>query len=136
MRILVTGSARWTNRAAIGIALARLFNVDNTAVLVSGHCPTGADRIAEEIWSAFGGEIELHPANWKRYGRAAGPIRNQEMVDAGADYVLAFPMEGGKGTQGCMELARKAGLRITDYSQPPPRSTVPEEYMTDGPWRG
>lgn len=115
-RILVTGSRNWTNRDAI---LATLFEVwaewghPRDAVLVSGACPTGADRIAEEIWGDFlGYPVERHPADWDRHGKAAGPIRNQEMVDLRADICLAFPLPDSRGTRHCMEAARRAGIPV------------------------
>ena len=66
--------------------------------------------MADDWAVAHGLEPERHPADWKRYGRAAGPIRNQEMVNLGADVCLAFPREGSRGTKNCMEAARKAGI--------------------------
>lgn len=60
-------------------------------------------------------EQEVHDADWNEYGRAAGPIRNQEMVDAGADVCLAFPT-GGPGTRDCMRRARDAGIRVFDMT--------------------
>ena len=46
-----------------------------------------------------------------RLGRKAGPIRNQRMLDEGKpDLVVAFP--GGKGTNGMIDLARNAGVRV------------------------
>jgi len=57
-------------------------------------------------------EAEPHPADWERHGRAAGPIRNQEMADAGADLCIAFPYGIGKGTYDMIERARKAGIPV------------------------
>lgn len=42
----------------------------------------------------LGFETERHPADWKRFGRRAGPIRNEEMAVAGADLAIGFRSEG------------------------------------------
>ena len=51
------------------------------------------------------------PAEWKKHGKAAGPIRNRKMLQDGKpDLVLAFP--GGRGTANMVELATDAGIRV------------------------
>ena len=72
-----------------------------------------AARIAREL----GWEIESHPAEWKTYGKAAGMRRNAEMVALGADLCLAFPTPASIGTYGCMEMARKAGIKVIDLGE-------------------
>jgi hypothetical protein len=51
-------------------------------------------------------------ANWRKYGPAAGPIRNQQMLDWGPDLVVAFA--GGTGTAGMVALARAAGVPVIE----------------------
>jgi hypothetical protein len=92
-------------------------------VLVSGNCPTGADAIAERFWEANGMPVERHPADWKTFGKAAGPKRNQEMVDLGADVCLAFPMKGSRGTMHCMKAAKAAGIPLKIYPHIGPGKT-------------
>jgi hypothetical protein len=70
-RVLITGSRTWVNAAVIRDALLSVWG-DGDAVLVSGACPRGADRIAEMFWTRWGGQVERHPADWATYGRAAG----------------------------------------------------------------
>jgi hypothetical protein len=70
----------------------------------------GADRFAREFANGLGCTVETHEADWKRYGKAAGGIRNQRMVDSKPDGVLAFP--GGKGTEDCVRRAVKAGISV------------------------
>lgn len=111
MRILVTGSRDWGNRAVIEEALSPYSRRDN-AILVSGACPTGADAIAEEIWEGWGLPVERHPADWKRYGKRAGFIRNQEMVDLGAYWCLAFRRNYSPGTTHCANAAHMAGIPV------------------------
>ncbi|MBE6903645.1 MAG: DUF2493 domain-containing protein [Ruminococcaceae bacterium] len=78
---------------------------ENTIVFVSGGCK-GADLLGERYAKENGYEIELHPANWKEYGRAAGPIRNKEMAEC-CDYVICFWDGKSKGTKSMIEYAKK-----------------------------
>jgi hypothetical protein len=78
-------------------------------VLIHGAAP-GADRLAAEIWQPQGGTIEAYPADWKAHGKGAGPIRNQRMLDAKPDIVIAFP--GGSGTADMVRRARSKGLKV------------------------
>lgn len=116
-RLLVTGSRKWWNVLIIKRALrqARIELGTDDIVLVSGACPSGADRICERVWESWGLPVERHPAQWSMYGKSAGPIRNQEMVDLGADLCTAFPMADSSGTRDCMRRARFAGIRVIDW---------------------
>lgn len=113
MRILITGSRLWSREDVIAGALRDAWiegGRPTDAILVSGACPTGADKIAERIWRRQGLPIEHHPADWKKYGRAAGPRRNQHMVDLGADICLAFILDYSKGATFTVEAAKAAGI--------------------------
>lgn len=114
MRILVTGSREWSNGATIAYALARAAQ-EGDLVIVHGDCPTGADRIASEWADLHGVSQEPHPADWEAHGKAAGPKRNQEMVDLGADVCLAFPLGESRGTRDCMRRASLAGIPVIDH---------------------
>lgn len=110
MRILVTGSRTWTDYKAIEDALCRQDDWPSEVTIVHGDCPSGADAIANRIALRVGWTVERHPADWKRYGKRAGYIRNAEMVKLGADVCLAFIKDGSKGATMCAELAEKAGI--------------------------
>jgi hypothetical protein len=67
--------------------------------------------VAEEL----GIPVLSFPADWARFGRAAGPIRNQRMLDEGKPtLVLAFHnnIVESKGTKDMVKRARKAGIRV------------------------
>jgi hypothetical protein len=83
--------------------------VEPDAVIIHGAAPS-ADAWAGYIAGTLGFHVEVHPADWARYGKAAGPIRNQEMLDGGADLVIAFP--GGRGTQDMMNRAESADVPV------------------------
>ena len=82
--------------------------------LVSGHA-SGADRFAERYAAERGIEIEVFPAEWKKYGRAAGPIRNREMLDYAKEAIpeiAAFWDGKSKGTKDMLKRAQDAGVKI------------------------
>lgn len=115
-RVIVTGSRNWADWEKLYAALMdeyRGWSYD-TMTVVHGGCPTGADAMAEQ-WvkhhNLFA-KSDIYEADWEQYGRAAGPIRNQRMVDDGADIVLAFPLGGSRGTWDCVRRAGLAGLEV------------------------
>lgn len=114
MRILVTGSRDWPEESIVQRAMLHWW-LDNdrpnadTITLVSGACPTGADRMAEECARTQHFNIERHPANWDKYGRRAGFVRNSEMVALGANVCLAFIYNESRGAT---MASRLAGLSL------------------------
>jgi len=116
-RVLVTGSRTWTDTGTIRDALASVWG-DGAAVLVSGACPRGADQIAEQLWTRWGGHVERHPADWARHGRAAGYRRNTVMVAAGASVCLAFIRAGSPGASHTAALAEAAGIPTHRHTEP------------------
>jgi len=111
-RVLVTGSRNWTDRTAVYGALDAVLHEYVSIVVVHGACPAGADAMAVD-WIAEAGDADVteerHPANWGRHGRAAGPIRNNEMVKLGADLCLAFIRRDSRGASQCAQGGRDGG---------------------------
>lgn len=95
-RLLITGSRnhQWTPYDSHALLIAVQDIVDKTRknpIIVHGGA-TGADtEAALHGQRLFNLHAEIHRADWKKYGRAAGPIRNKQMVELGADLCLAFP---------------------------------------------
>lgn len=117
-RILVTGSRNWTDRETLEHELAdECDSFPGPVIVVHGDCPRGADAIAARFireWGhKYGGiTAEPHPADWDNQGPAAGPIRNQRMVDLGAVLCLAFPLGESRGTYDCVRRANRAGIPV------------------------
>lgn len=78
-------------------------------MIVSGHA-TGADALGERYAQERGLQVELHPADWDAYGRAAGPKRNEQMAEV-ADALIAFWDGQSRGTANMINVARKKGLK-------------------------
>jgi len=109
---LVTGSRTWTDTETIRNAL--LSHALPGAVLVSGSC-RGADRIAESVWLELGLPIERHPADWDKYGKRAGYVRNADMVALGADVCLAFIKDESRGSTMTANLAEQSGIPVERF---------------------
>lgn len=120
-RILVCGSRHWTDEDTIRAALAAF--PSNTLVIHgdngNANYTRGADRIAARIAKELFDCAPLaFPADWDRYGLAAGPRRNREMAETRPDVVLAFhdDIEKSKGTKHMVGLARGMGIPVAIIS--------------------
>lgn len=106
-RVIVCGGRDYSDLEKVREHIVGL--VPNTSTIVHGGAP-GADSLAALVATEQGYEVQAWPADWSLHGRAAGPIRNKAMIDAGADFVIAFP--GGRGTGDCVSRAEKAGIPV------------------------
>ena len=71
----------------------------------------GADSLAHRWAQNTYTPVESYPADWKRDGKAAGPIRNAKMLAEGnPDLVIAFP--GGNGTAHMAKIAKAKGVHV------------------------
>lgn len=120
MRILVTGSRTWTDVDTISEALNETWWIappDDPFIIVHGHCPLGADSIADNYARYSRWTVERHPADWEQWGKRAGFLRNIEMVEAGADICLAFIKDNSRGATHCADAAERAGIPTRRYRQ-------------------
>lgn len=115
-RVLVCGSRDWRNRESIRAELQKL---PSHTVIIHGGC-RGADRLAGEIADELGLKVLPFPADWDQYGLAAGPIRNQQMLDDGKPHrVLAFhpDIQRSRGTKDLAKRARRVGVPVQIVTQ-------------------
>lgn len=82
--------------------------------IAQGLCPTGADAHAVSWANSRNVACIGFLANWREFGRKAGPMRNQQMVDYGIDGLVAFP--GGRGTADMVGRAKAAGVTVMEVS--------------------
>lgn len=109
INVAVTGGRAYTDRQHVYDVLNELRKSHKEFVLHVGDAK-GADEFVRD-W-AYENDITciVYIAHWNEYGKAAGPIRNRDML-RNADMLFAFP--GGKGTRDCMAGARHIGIPVT-----------------------
>jgi hypothetical protein len=109
--ILVTGSRNFDNYDLIEKALCE-HPVENIILVHGGS--KGADLMADFIWKKRGGETIALPAEWSKHGRAAGLIRNEQMIrDYKISNALAFRKgDVSKGTDHMISLLRKGNIPV------------------------
>jgi hypothetical protein len=112
MRVLICGGRFYTNKQRMCDVVSAL--PQETTIVTGGA--RGADNLAEQCAYNAGMAYETHYPNWHKHGKAAGPIRNQEMIDSGIDKVIAFP--GGYGTADLRRRARAAGVPVEEIDAP------------------
>lgn len=140
IRILVTGSRDWDNRVLISRQVFGYINKTcpmlldehghpdrrdtSDVVIVHGDCPKGADALVESFARGCVPPIktEPHPADWAKWKRRAGIVRNAQMVNLGADVCFAFinpcradkceheELHGSHGATNCAYLADRMGI--------------------------
>ncbi len=109
MRVLICGDRQWTDYKVIRTFVAGLLSLYTDLVVVEGE-QRGADLLARQACEELGVEFEPYPADWARYKRAAGPIRNKQMLTEGKpNVVFAFhnDIENSKGTKNMLKQATK-----------------------------
>lgn len=108
MIIAVTGGRNFWNRKLVWDTLDKLSSkFVNVKLHVGGA--SGVDTLAEKWAIARNVPFIRFDADWEKYGRSAGPMRNAEMI-RGASMLLAFP--GGKGTENAKMIAYNNGMPV------------------------
>lgn len=111
LRILVCGGREYDDYETLSAYLDN-FHEPQPIVIITGDAK-GADFLGRVYAKLCGFEWIEFKAEWKKYGKAAGPIRNQQMLDKGKpDLVIAFP--GGTGTADMVRRAKAAGVEVEE----------------------
>ncbi|MDX1803139.1 MAG: DUF2493 domain-containing protein [Alcanivorax sp.] len=117
MRILVCGGRDFHDLPLLHQTLETLRRRGLLTLLIHGDA-NGTDRLASRWAHDQGVDQVCYPANWQAHGRAAGPLRNQRMLQHGKPQaVVAFP--GGRGTAHMIGLAERASVPVWQPSQSP-----------------
>ena len=115
MRILVCGSKHFNNVQVIWDVLDEeplIKNGPHPTTIIHG-CAKGVDTEAGRYAKCCGYAVEEYPADWEKHGKAAGPIRNKQMLDEGKpDLVIAFLAKDSRGTKNMIDQATKASVLV------------------------
>lgn len=111
-RVIVAGSRNFQDQARLDAGLDRILSRLDEPLIVSGGAD-GADTLGERYamarWSDRVVPFLRYPAEWKRYAKAAGHVRNQQMAWA-ASHLVAFWDGRSPGTKSMIEMAHADGL--------------------------
>lgn len=111
MKVLVCGDRNWVEYDKIRRRLELLPKEDT--IIIHGAA-RGADTIAGIVGYQLNFKVKQFTAQWLKYGKAAGAIRNKEMLDQKPDLVIAFHsnLDQSKGTKNCINEAKRRGIPV------------------------
>jgi len=110
MRVIIAGS-RTVTEEQVRAALEGCSWIGFVSAVVSGTAK-GADEFGETWAHEYGIQVIRYPAEWKKYGKRAGPLRNKVMAD-NAEGLVAVWDGTSRGTHSMISLASERGLRIS-----------------------
>jgi len=110
-RIIIAGGRDFNDYEYLSKSVDDFINENfqcETITIVSGNA-RGADKLGERYARKRGYIVEKYPADWDKYGKAAGFINNEQMISV-SDGAIMFWDGSSRGTKHSIELARKKGL--------------------------
>ena len=110
MKIIIAGGRTFDNYELLSEKCEQAFSLQTEIEIVTGKC-AGADSLGEQYAKEKGYKITEFPADWDKYGKAAGYKRNEQMAIY-ADALIAFFDGESKGTKLMIELAKKHELKV------------------------
>lgn len=111
MNIIICGSREIENQTKQDIDhLVSVAQFDTINKVLCGEA-TGIDQLGKRWALKHEVEVESYPADWKAHGKAAGPIRNGQMVKE-ADGVIAIMFPDSRGTKDCIRQATSKGITV------------------------
>jgi hypothetical protein len=113
-RVLVTGDRNWFCLSLAERIIRRLIDRYGRDLIVVHGAARGVDSAFDSACALNDIVRAPYPADWLLQGKAAGPRRNQAMVDAGADFCIAVHrnLASSKGTKDCVRRCLKAGIPV------------------------
>jgi hypothetical protein len=107
MKVAIVGTRDFTDNQKIFDTFVKVTEDLHITEIVSGGA-RGVDTAAVYVASCLGVPVREFKANWRRFGKSAGILRNTEIVDY-SDKVVAFLSRSSMGTFDTIRKATKAG---------------------------
>jgi hypothetical protein len=122
MRAIIAGDRNFTDRTVLdkvmefaGTLAASNYLAWGVTEVVCGEA-SGVDTLGKEWALEHGIPVTSFPANWTEHGKAAGPIRNQQMGDYADMLIVIWNPAVSKGSANMFDYARKLGLPVVGYN--------------------
>ena len=116
MKVIVCGGRNYSDKAFLYSFMDVGLTIKGLHIIVGGA--PGADSLAEQWARDRGVPFTTVKADWSKYGKAAGPLRNRRMLEmlGYGDRVIAFP--GGNGTANIVKIAKMAQIPVYEVGDP------------------
>lgn len=109
IRLVIAGSRTFTDYPLLCNKLERITSSIGLPNLVISGTARGGDQMGERWAAEHGIPVKRMPADWNKFGKRAGFLRNEAMA-AVATHVVSFIVSGSKGAAMMAAIAKKAGL--------------------------
>lgn len=109
-KLAIIGSRIFDDYEYLKSSILEYFDISELTTIVSGGAK-GADSLGEVFANEFNLQKEIYYPDWKKYGKAAGFIRNQDIIK-NCDVCIAFPVGEAKGTYHSIKLCEKYNKKV------------------------
>lgn len=109
-KVIIAGGRDFDNYEYLKEVCSDILKDINNICIVSGKAK-GADSLGEQFANEYGYIIDSHPADWNKYGKSAGFIRNEEMAKT-ANILIAFWDGKSAGTKNMIKIAQLYNLKV------------------------
>ena len=107
-RVIIAGTRTFQDYDLLCRKCDFFFANKRPTAIVCGEA-RGADSLGKKYAEEHNLQVNSFPADWNKYGKRAGYIRNREMAEH-ADALIAFWDGSSRGTQHMINLAKEYGL--------------------------
>jgi len=111
MKVIIAGSREIKDIQIVLEAIKQSGFTNDITQVISGKCKKGVDTLGEKFAELAGLPVKPFPADWNKYGRGAGFVRNLEMADY-ADALIAVWDGESHGTKDMIDRAKAKGLKV------------------------
>lgn len=119
MKVIIAGSRDFNDYELLKRKCDKILSnsLDKEITIISGGA-RGADNLGEKYAKEKGYKVKIYKADWTKYGKKAGYLRNREMGE-NATHLIAFPMGESRGTRSMIDIAKqmKLGVRVVEVDR-------------------
>jgi Protein of unknown function (DUF2493). len=110
MKVIIAGGRKFNDYSLLSSVCDHMLQNQEEIEIVSGTAG-GADRLGERYAEEKGYKLTKFPADWEKFGKGAGYIRNKQMAEY-ADALIVFWDGESSGTKHMINLAKKEGIKV------------------------